>query len=212
MGTFISIDVDIYFDINTDLKVGESKMFGHHHRPFGPWMRHMAAVPKGFLRYYVLRLLNEKPMSGSEIMSEIEKRTDGHWRPSPGSIYPLLAWLQEKGHSKELPNQEQGVKRYALTEQGKKFLEEHLKRKKELQKKIGFFSPPFVGPRWFNQYPKECRGLIESGKKLVKSSWKLLDNLRQEYSEEAVAQAIGILNDAAKKIEEIADRLEVGKE
>jgi DNA-binding PadR family transcriptional regulator len=175
-------------------------------------MRHMAAVPKGFLRYYVLRLLNEKPMSGSEIMSEIEKRTDGHWRPSPGSIYPLLAWLQEKGYSSEVPNQEPGVKRYTLTEQGKSFLEEHLKRKKELRNKIGFFAPPFVGPRWFNQYPKECHGLIDSGKKLVKSSWKLLDSLRQEHSEEAVAQATGILDDAAEKIEEIAKRLEGEKE
>jgi DNA-binding PadR family transcriptional regulator len=186
-------------------------MFGHH-RPFGHWMKHMAAVPKGFLRYYVLRLLNEKPMSGSEIMSEIEKRTDGHWRPSPGSIYPLLAWLQEKGYSTEVPQQEAGMKRYTLTEQGKNFLEEHTKRKKELRKRIGVFAPPFLGPRWFNQYPKECRGLIESGKKLVKSSWKLLDNLRQEYSKDAVAQATGILDDAAKKIEEITRKLKGDEE
>jgi DNA-binding PadR family transcriptional regulator len=172
----------------------------------------MAAVPKGFLRYYVLKLLNEKPMSGSEIMSEIDRRTGGHWRPSPGSIYPLLAWLQEKGYSVEVPNQEPGVKRYTLTEQGKNFFEEHTKRKKELRKRTGFFASPFLGPRWFNQYPEECRGLIESGKKLVKSSWKLLDNLRQEYSEEAVAQATEILDDAAKKIDEIAQKLEGDEE
>lgn len=182
-------------------------MFGPHHH-FSHWMKHMAAVPKGFLRYYVLRLLNEKPMSGSEIMSEIEKRTDGHWRPSPGSIYPLLAWLQEKGYSTELSQQEPGVKRYALTEQGKDFLEEHVKRKKELRKRISFFAPPFIGPRWFNQYPRNCRGIIEAGKKLVKSSWILLDNLRQKYSEEAVTEATKILEDASKKIEEIAKKLE----
>jgi DNA-binding PadR family transcriptional regulator len=168
----------------------------------------MAAVPKGFLRYYVLRLLNEKPMSGSEIMSEIEKRTGRHWKPSPGSIYPLLAWLQEKGYSTELQQQEPGVKRYALTEQGKKFLEEHVKRKKELRERTGFFAPPFIGPRWFDQHPKNCQGLIEAGKNLVKSSWILLDNLRQEYSEEAVAQATEILDDAARKIEEISEKLE----
>ena len=182
-------------------------MFGSHHH-FSHWMRHMAAVPKGFLRYYVLRLLNEKPMSGSEIMSEIEKLTDGHWKPSPGSIYPLLSWLQEKGYSTEVPQQEPGVKRYTLTEQGKNFLEEHTKRKKELNKRIGFFSPPFVGPRWFNHHPKEAKGIIEAGKKLVKSSWVLLDNLRQKYSEEAVAKATEILEDAANKIEEIAGKLE----
>jgi DNA-binding PadR family transcriptional regulator len=172
----------------------------------------MAAVPKGFLRYYVLRLLNKKPMAGSEIMSEIEKQTDGHWRPSPGSIYPLLAWLQEKGYSTEVAQQEPGVKRYTLTEQGKEFLEEHMKRKKELRKRIGFFAPPFIGPRWFNQYPKKCRGLIEAGKKLVKSSWILLDKLRQEYSEKAVAQATEILEDAAKKIEEITKKMEADGE
>jgi hypothetical protein len=42
----------------------------------------------------------------------------------------------------------------------------------------------------------------------VKSSWVLLDNLRQEYSEEAVAQATEILDDAARKIEEITKKLE----
>lgn len=36
-------------------------------------LRHTAMVPKGFLRFYVLILLREKPMSGSEIMDEIEK-------------------------------------------------------------------------------------------------------------------------------------------
>lgn len=182
-------------------------MFGSHNH-FSHWMRHMAAVPKGFLRYYVLRLLNEKPMSGSEIMSEIEKLTDGHWKPSPGSIYPLLSWLQEKGYSTEVPQQEPGVKRYTLTEQGKKFLEEHTKRKKEIRNRIGFCSPPFLGPRWFNHHSKEAKGIIEAGKKLVKSSWVLLDNLRQKYSEEAVAKATEILEDAANEIEELAKKLE----
>jgi len=98
----------------------------------------MASVPKGFLRYYVLRLLNEKPMSGSEIMNEIAKRTDGHWKPSPGSIYPLIAWLQDKGYAKEVPEQEAGIKRYTLTDQGKMFLQEHIKRKEKLLKDLDF--------------------------------------------------------------------------
>ena len=65
------------------------------HLPFKYWMRYMAAVPKGFLRYQVLELLNEKPLSDSEITNEIEKKTNGCWKPSPGSVYPLLAWLQD---------------------------------------------------------------------------------------------------------------------
>ena len=182
-------------------------MFGHHTH-FSHWMRHMAAVPKGFLRYYTLRLLNEKPMSGSEIMSEIEKQTGGHWRPSPGSIYPLLAWFQEKGYSAEVPQQEPGVKRYTLTEQGKKFFEEHVKRKKELRRKIAFFVPPFLGPRLLSYKSERVRHIVKAGTKLLKSSWILLDNLREEYSEDAVTRATEILEEAAKKMEEIAKKMD----
>jgi DNA-binding PadR family transcriptional regulator len=131
-------------------------------------------------------------------MSEIEKRTDGQWRPSPGSIYPLLAWLQEKGYYEELSQQESGVKRYTLTERGKSFLEEHLKRKKELRIKIGFLHPRLLDRGGSTSTQKNAVGLLNQGRN-SKSSWKLLDNRRQEYSEKAVAQATGILDNAAQK-------------
>ncbi len=167
----------------------------------------MAAVPKGFLRYYVLRLLNEKPMSGSEIMSEIEKRTDGHWKPSPGSIYPLIAWLQDKGYTKEASEKEAGIKRYILTDQGKALLKEHVERKEELRRKFGFFMPPFLGLPWFNHYPKKTRELVEAGKNLARAGWNLLDSLREKYSEEAITEAKEIMERAAEKIDEIAKKL-----
>ena len=44
-------------------------------------------------------------MSGSEIMEELEKRTGGRWKPSPGSVYPLLAWLLESGYTEEVPKE-----------------------------------------------------------------------------------------------------------
>ena len=74
-------------------------------------------VPRGLLRFYVLKLLKEKPMSGSEIIEEIKRETNGKWVPSPGSIYPLLAWMQDKGYTKKLAVEEGGIKRYTLTEQ-----------------------------------------------------------------------------------------------
>jgi len=179
----------------------------HHTHPFGRWMRHMASVPKGFLRYYVLRLLNEKPMSGSEIMNEIEKRTDGRWKPSPGSIYPLIAWLQDKGYAKEVQEQEAGIKRYTLTDQGKAFLQEHVKRKEELRKKFGFLMPPFPGLPWFNFYHGKTRELVEAGKKLVMAGWNLMDSLREKYSEEVATEAKEVFEQAAEKIDEIAKKL-----
>ena len=170
-------------------------------------MRHMASVPKGFLRYYALRLLNEKPMSGSEIMNEIEKRTDGHWKPSPGSIYPLIAWLQDKGYAKEVPEQEAGTKRYTLTDQGKAFLQEHIKRKEELRKRFGFLTPPFPGLPWFNFYPEKTHELVEAGKKLMMAGWNLFDSLREKYSEEVVTEAKEVIEQAAEKLNEIAKKL-----
>lgn len=167
----------------------------------------MASVPKGFLRYNVLRLLNEKPMSGSEIMNEVEKQTDGHWKPSPGSIYPLLAWLQDKGYTKEAPEKEAGIKRYTLTDQGKAFLQEHVKRRKELRKRFGFFRTPFYGFPWFNFHHEKTHELVEAGKQLIRASWNLMDNLREKYSEEAIAEAKEAIEQAAEKIDGIAKKL-----
>ncbi len=177
--------------------------------PFRHWMRHMAMVPKGFLRYKVLKLLSEKPMSGSELMGEIEKQTEGRWRPSPGSIYPLLSWLQDKNHIKEADSQEAGVKRYALTESGKVLLAEHDKRREEMRKRFAHFGPipGFVGPMWFEFYPEKARELRKATKNLIVAVWKLRDQLREEYSKKAVAEAAKALEETAKKIEEISKKL-----
>ncbi|MGA7476578.1 MAG: PadR family transcriptional regulator [Thermoplasmata archaeon] len=45
------------------------------------------------LRVWVLQLLERGPMNGAEIMEEMDRMSMGWWRPSPGSIYPLLDQL-----------------------------------------------------------------------------------------------------------------------
>ena len=143
-----------------------------HH--FGPWMRHMASVPKGFLKYTVLKLLDKEPLSGSEIMNKIESKTEGHWKPSPGSIYPLLAWLQDKGYTNEASDQEPGMKRYTLTDEGITFLEEHVKRKQEIRERFSAFGPQFQCSPWFNSVPEEAKELLKAGKSFLKANWKLI--------------------------------------
>lgn len=49
------------------------------------------------VRTAVLRLLAERPMHGYEIITELENRTGGVWRPSPGSVYPTLQMLEDEG-------------------------------------------------------------------------------------------------------------------
>lgn len=90
----------------------------HRHRR----MRRKIGVPKGMLRYLSLKLINKTPMSGSEIMDCIDDYTD--WRPSPGSIYPMLANMQKNGLLQPIEDTEPSLKRFQLTEKGSNELNE----------------------------------------------------------------------------------------
>jgi len=176
-------------------------------RPFRKhWMRHTAIVPKGFLRYQVLELLNEKPLSGSEIMSEIETRTDGRWKPSPGSIYPLLSWLQDNSYVKEMPTEE-GMRRYALTEKGKSLLEEQKKIKMKFKDEAKFMPPPFLGALWFRIPPEKTFKLRKSMHRVFKAFFEIGINLEEHFSEQAIEEIQKVLDESAEKLENISRRL-----
>jgi DNA-binding PadR family transcriptional regulator len=189
-------------------------------------MRHTAMVPKGFIRYQVLESLNEKPMSGSEIMNEIEKRTNGRWKPSPGSIYPLLAWLEDNGHVKEVPTEQSGMKRYELTDTGRALLEEQ-KKIMDRQRKImeeqrrdhkkfrkearlfgpPFMGPPFMGPTWLHLSTEKGREIRNSMKRLVKTFFELGANLESNFSERTLEEITKVLNETTEKLENINKEL-----
>ena len=65
----------------------------------------------------ILRLLREKPMYGYEIISRLEDKSFGMWRPSAGSIYPNLQLLEEQ--ELVISKEEDGKKVYSLTEKGR---------------------------------------------------------------------------------------------
>ena len=67
---------------------------------------------KGFLSYLILWNLSKKSMTGSEIAKELENRKGS--KPSPGTIYPALKELKEKG----LINSDNN-KVYSLTKEGR---------------------------------------------------------------------------------------------
>ncbi len=66
--------------------------------------------PRG-LRYWVLQILARSPRTGAEILQDMDTATHGWWRPSPGSIYPLLEQLTGEGLIEKQPDG-----RYQLTE------------------------------------------------------------------------------------------------
>ncbi|MER7668966.1 PadR family transcriptional regulator [Kitasatospora sp. NPDC096128] len=93
--------------------------FGHGFggRRGGPHGRRGGRARRGDVRASLLALLKERPMHGYEMIAEITERTNGAWRPSPGSIYPNLQLLEEEGL---ITAEEVGGKRLvSLTETGR---------------------------------------------------------------------------------------------
>jgi DNA-binding PadR family transcriptional regulator len=62
-------------------------------------------------------------MHGYEVMKALEEHTSGCYKPSPGTVYPTLQWLEDEGlvAGKEV----EGKKVYEITDAGRAFLEEH---------------------------------------------------------------------------------------
>ena len=110
---------------------GHGPGFGRHFDPrelfgmrgFGPPGRGGRRARRGDFRAAALLLLDEQPRNGYQLMQEIEDRSGGMWRPSPGSVYPALAQLEDEG----LVRSDEGAGRRAfeLTEDGRKYVEEH---------------------------------------------------------------------------------------
>ncbi len=72
---------------------------------------------RGDVRIALLLLLAEEPRNGYQLMQEIEQRSDGSWRPSPGSVYPTLAQLEDEGLVRA--SERDGARMFEITEQGR---------------------------------------------------------------------------------------------
>src|SRR5947209_198457 len=64
---------------------------------WGPHRRGFGRARRGDVRLALLRLLAEAPRNGYQLIQAIEERSGGLWRPSPGSVYPTLAQLEDQG-------------------------------------------------------------------------------------------------------------------
>ena len=88
---------------------------------FDPHRLHRAMARRG-VRAAILAMLLEKPMHGYQVMTEIEARTGGRWRPSAGSIYPTFQQLEDEGLVRA--EEQEGRKVYALTDAGREAAEQ----------------------------------------------------------------------------------------
>jgi DNA-binding PadR family transcriptional regulator len=74
-------------------------------------------IHRGDVRDLLLAALLDGPGHGYELMSRLEERTGGRWRPSPGSVYPTLQLLEDRGLVRG--RDENGRRIYELTDEGR---------------------------------------------------------------------------------------------
>jgi len=104
------------------------------------------SVPRGLLRHLIPRLLRDADMTGTQIMQEFSDRTDGEWNPSPGTIYPLLASLEEDGFI-ETVKIEGRSKTYHLSDEGRSRIVKMIKIRKG-----GIGHKTRLGPKLWEQF------------------------------------------------------------
>src|SRR5918995_85985 len=85
-------------------------------------------VRRGDVRSAILALLDDRPMHGYEMITELDERTGGRWRPSAGSIYPTLQLLEDEGlvSAEEV----EGKRVFSLTDSGREAVEERAESKR----------------------------------------------------------------------------------
>jgi len=148
-------------------------------------------------------MLGEKPMSGAEIMREIEENTSLRWKPSPGSVYPLLAWLLDLDYTREVHDSDVGVRRYELTQEGRKFLEEDEQERAQF-KGARLFGQQFE--EWKGPMPEQARELVDSWRKMRRASYALRSKLRDDYSDQLAEEAKKIVDDFVDKITQLSEK------
>lgn len=113
---------------------------------------------RGDARLAILLLLAEEPRNGYGLMQEVEERSGGVWRPSPGSIYPALSQLEDEGLIE--PSGEDG-KAFTLTTEGQEYVEANRERMGTPWKTVGEGASSELG------------GLRESSKALASAAMQV---------------------------------------
>lgn len=136
---------------------------------------------RGDVRAAVLFLLAEKPRHGYQIIHEIEQRSGGTWKPSPGSVYPTLQLLADEGLIRA--EAENGRKTYSLTDEGREETEASAKSS-------GRWGPPG------RSHHAPARALPKAGVELAQA----IAQVGQSGSPEQIQEAVDVIDEARRKL------------
>jgi DNA-binding PadR family transcriptional regulator len=157
----------------------------------------------GSLRLYLLKLLDEAPRHGYDLIRLLEDRFMGTYAPSAGTIYPRLARLEAEGlitHSVE-----DGKKIYRLTDQGRAELQARAQELADLEADIS---------RSVHELADEVREQVRGSLRDVREELKhAARDIRRQQRHENRQRKLGIkdeLRDAKQDLREARQELKRG--
>jgi DNA-binding PadR family transcriptional regulator len=145
----------------------------------------------GDMKYVILRLLKDKPMHGYEVMKELEEHTRGCYKPSPGTVYPTLQWLEDEGLVKG--EEVEGKKVYSITDSGLEFLEEHKGTVEDIFDRV----EEMIDSLLTDPMPEVTRQVGKLVGQVYRTTWRLRD------AEGKIEELVKILEQAATDIENL---------
>ena len=161
---------------------------GHHRRR----RRRRQWFGSGDMKYVILKLLRDKPMHGYEVMKELEEKTRGYYKPSPGTVYPTLQWLEDEGLVEG--DDGAGKKVYTITDAGLEFLDENKSNVEEIFDRVDEMIDHLVG----DPMPDVNKAVGRLVSQVYRSSWRLRGDTEKR---EKIA---AVLEDALRQLEAIS--------
>ena len=132
------------------------------------WLKPQGA-PRGLLRYYILRLLSERPRHGYELIKTIELKTHGAWRPGPGSVYPILKELLADGYLREAKAYKTlGKTTYEITKKGSERIGEVMKIVADAGQRLQEIRPIFLELAEPNATMTFCLGAVKANVQMIR--------------------------------------------
>jgi DNA-binding PadR family transcriptional regulator len=153
--------------------------------PGGPWgggPRGRGRRRRGDVRIALLLLLAEEPRNGYQLMQTLEERSEGSWRPSPGSVYPALSQLEDEGFVRSV--QSDSGRTFEITDAGREHLAER-----------GDERAP-----WEPAEDEVDRDTYRSFGKAIASTAKAAAQVAQEGDEAQLARAIELLAETRRAL------------
>ena len=119
-------------------------------------------APRGVLIHWMLHRIAANPTHGYEILSEIDTKSEGAWRPGPGSVYPILNKLKREGLiESEGKVGKADQRKYRITPKGIAHIEESKETFRMMMKRLGYLRGLFVDLIG----PDEIAGFLVDGAK-----------------------------------------------